>query len=239
MSFTEILNTPSTTYGDGVRSARAEAHGIARGMPSIQPDLAQGLFATPAEHQAILRISSDPGDLLEDPIALPRGLALKVMGVKGARMAGPEGDTPQNLIMVTPLAGDHVDVTPGGLDALREVTIEQGGTWELRVQLDTDFDTIPVEDPTQEWGDSLSHDVAVTRLVLPPRLSRVRGETGRAGDRQAYNVRNAIDADRPPGGMDRVRRDACASSPNYPGRFDGCPVHQPRSLTDLALAEFV
>lgn len=98
-----ILETTSRDYGHAVRAVHAKSHGIIRGeleiLPGLPPELAQGLFARPGRHPAIVRISTNPGDLLHDAISVPRGLALKVMGVDGARLDGAEGET-QDFIFV-------------------------------------------------------------------------------------------------------------------------------------------
>lgn len=102
-SFEHILDTTSKDYGHGVRAVHAKAHGIIRGKLKVHdglpPELAQGLFAKPGEYEAVGRISTNPGDILDDAIGLPRGFALKVIGVEGERLPGSEGDTTQDFVM--------------------------------------------------------------------------------------------------------------------------------------------
>ncbi|SNR46727.1 catalase [Paracoccus sediminis] len=99
----DILDITSRDYGHAVRAVHAKSHGIIRGeldiLPDLPPELAQGLFARPGRHPAILRISTNPGDLLHDGVSVPRGLALKIMGAKGDRLDGAEGET-QDFIFV-------------------------------------------------------------------------------------------------------------------------------------------
>jgi hypothetical protein len=103
-AFQEILETTSQDYGHAVRAVHAKAHGIARGTftvaDNLPAELAQGIFATPGTHEAVIRISTNAGDILDDSVSLPRGLALKILGVQGARLPGSEGDTTQDFIMV-------------------------------------------------------------------------------------------------------------------------------------------
>lgn len=334
-AFKDILDTTSEDYGHAVRAVHAKAHGIARGTLTVRdglaPELAQGLFAQAGEHEAILRISTNPGDILDDAIALPRGLALKVFGVEGTRVEGADGDTTQDFILVngpvftapdaehflqnlkllskttdkaeggkkllsgilrgveatleavglesatlqqlggapqshplgetyysqTPFRyGDHIakfalvpvsdqltqltdeTINPAGRpDAIREAVsegmISHGGTWELRVQLNTDLDTMPVEDPTVQWDEGKSAFVTVATLDVPPQHGWVHGETERLDDALAFSVWNALDAHRPLGNINRARRDTYRFSQDYRGRFNGCPLHQPRTLADL------
>lgn len=102
-TFDTILNTTAEDYGHAVRAVHAKAHAILEGTLTIDaglsPELAQGLFATPGEHRVILRISTNPGDVLDDAISVPRGLAMKVFEVDGARLPGAEG-TAQDFVMV-------------------------------------------------------------------------------------------------------------------------------------------
>ncbi|WP_419899286.1 catalase family protein [Roseomonas sp. USHLN139] len=96
-----------TTYQDeGVplRSVHAKSHGLLRGrlqvLEGLPAALAQGLFARPAEYPVVLRFSTNPGDLLDDSISVPRGLAVKVVGVEGARLPGSESAREQDFVLV-------------------------------------------------------------------------------------------------------------------------------------------
>lgn len=96
-----------TTYkhsGHGLRSVHAKSHGLITGtleiLPDLPPDLAQGLFEKPGTHPLVMRYSTNPGDILDDSITLPRGLAIKVMQVEGDRLPGSEGDTTQDFVLV-------------------------------------------------------------------------------------------------------------------------------------------
>lgn len=102
-TFDTILDTTSADYGRAVRSVHAKSHGVLEGVLTIDaglpPELAQGIFAKPGEHRAIVRLSVNAGDVLDDAISLPRGLALKILDVEGTRLPGAEGTT-QDFVMV-------------------------------------------------------------------------------------------------------------------------------------------
>lgn len=99
-----VQDTTAKDYKHGVRAVHAKAHGLARGTLTVRDDLptelAQGLFARGGRFEAILRISTQPGDILDDSVNSPRGLALKVLGVEGDRLPGSEGDATQDFILV-------------------------------------------------------------------------------------------------------------------------------------------
>jgi hypothetical protein len=335
-SFQEILETTSQDYGHAVRSVHAKAHGIARGTFTVADDLpaelAQGIFARPGTHEAVIRISTNAGDILDDSVSLPRGLALKVLDVEGARLPGSEGDTTQDFIMVngpafsapdakafaknlkllakttdrfegvkkamsatfrvvesaleavggqsatlqtlggakpvhplgetyysqtpfrygdyiakvalfpvspsiTRLTGDTVDITSRP-DALREVVrdelIEHGGTWEFRVQLNTDLETMPIEDASVVWDEAESPFVTVATLEIPPQLSWEHGVTDRTDDALSYSIWHGITAHQPLGGVNRARNETYKQSADFRGNFNGCPMHEPTKLSELA-----
>lgn len=333
--FKLILDTTSKDYGHAVRAVHAKAHGIARGTLTIAadlpPELAQGLFAAPGEHEAILRLSTNAGDILDDAIDLPRGLALKILDVQGERLPGAEGGATQDFVLVngpafaapTPKAflqnlkllarttdkaegakkllsslfraaesvieavggesaflktlggakpvhplgatyysqtpfryGDHVakfalapvspalrelaDATihahgrPDAIrEAVREVMIEQGGVWELRVQLCTDLAAMPIEDPTVVWDEERSPYRAVATLEMPPQIAWTNGASEATEDALAFSPWHGLAAHRPLGGVNRARRDPYRFSAEYRGRFNGCPIHEPRALAEL------
>jgi hypothetical protein len=96
-----------TTYKDSghpLRSVHAKSHALLKGqieiLADLPPVLAQGLFATAATYPVAIRVSTIPGDVLDDNVSVPRGLALKIMGVPGERLEGSEDDTTQDFVMV-------------------------------------------------------------------------------------------------------------------------------------------
>jgi catalase len=102
-----LLKISEITYEDGrhaLRSVHAKSHALLKGtlvvMSNLPEELAQGMFASPGAYAAMLRFSSTPGDMLADSVSTPRGLALKVIGVPGARLPGSEHDTTQDFIMI-------------------------------------------------------------------------------------------------------------------------------------------
>jgi len=95
------------TFADGnhaIRSVHAKSHGLLQGelevfagLPAV---LAQGLFSKPAVYPVVMRYSTIPGDVLDDAVSTPRGLAIKVIGVEGPRLPGDEGQVTQDFVLV-------------------------------------------------------------------------------------------------------------------------------------------
>ncbi|MGB9434418.1 MAG: hypothetical protein WBQ89_19405, partial [Candidatus Acidiferrum sp.] len=70
-----------------VRAVHAKSNGLVKAevtvLAGLREELRQGLFTKPASYGAVIRFSSEPGDVLSDHISTPRGLAIKVIGVEG------------------------------------------------------------------------------------------------------------------------------------------------------------
>lgn len=98
-----ISETTLRDEGHAIRSVHAKAHGLLEAevevLDGLPPSLAQGLCGKPGRYAAIMRFSTVPGDLLDDSVSTPRGLALKILGVEGERLPGSEGDATQDFVM--------------------------------------------------------------------------------------------------------------------------------------------
>jgi catalase len=332
--FKIILDTTSKDYGHAVRSVHAKGHGLAKGRltvtDNLPPELAQGMFARGGTYDAVLRFSTNAGDILDDAISLPRGVALKVMGVAGDRLPDADGDT-QDFVMVNgpafaapdakaflgnlkllakttdkaegakkvlssvlraaeatletfggessllstlggakpvhPLGATYFTQTPsrygdyiakfqlvpvsgikeyadetinasGRPDAIREamneLLIEQGGTWELRVQLNTDLDAMPIEDATVVWDEQKSPFRTVATLKVEPQLAWEHGTSEKTEDALSFSPWHGLAAHQPLGGVNRARKATYEFSADYRGRFNGCPIHEPGAVAELA-----
>ncbi len=334
--FGKILETTSEDYGHAVRSVHAKAHGLVPGTLTVHddlpPELAQGLFARGGTYDAILRFSTNAGDILDDSVRLPRGLAVKVLGVEGERLPGSEGDTTQDFVTanapafaaptpdkflgnlkmlaattdkaegakkllssvmrafeagleaigqksvllntlggakpVHPLGatyfsqvpfryGDHIakfqfvpvsgvkdfadetiDATgrpDANREAMNELLEEQGAVWELRVQLNTDLEAMPIEDASVVWDEEASPFRTVATLAVEPQAAWVYGTSERQEEKLAFSVWHGLTAHRPLGAVNRARKDTYTFSAEWRGRFNGCPMHEPKSVDDLAV----
>ena len=334
--FSHIQDITADHYKHGLRAVHAKAHAIARGTLTVRdglpPEVAQGMFAQPGEYEAIIRISTQPGDILDDSVNSPRGIAIKVFGVEGERLPGSEGDTTQDFIGVNgpafgaktsakflanlsllakttdrvewlkkaqsailqpieagleaiglgsanlqqlggaapvhPLGetyysqtayrhGDHIakwalfPVSPGLTeltgttvhtsgrpDAIRETMnealVEHGGIWELRIQLARDLDRQPVEDATVEWKEADAPFVTVATLAVAPQIGWTPIESTRTEDALAFNIWHGLAAHRPLGNINRARNETYTQSAARRGSVNGCPMHEPRSLVEVA-----
>ena len=99
-----ISETTFAHSGHATRGVHAKGHGLLLGdlrvLDGLPAVLAQGLFATAGRYPVAMRLSTIPGDILDDSVSTPRGLAIKVIGVSGARLPGCEGEATQDFVLV-------------------------------------------------------------------------------------------------------------------------------------------
>lgn len=99
-----ITRKMASRYRHAYRPVHAKSHGLLVGrlevLPNLPAHLAQGMFATPASYGALMRFSTNPGDILSDKVSSPRGLAIKFMGVPGEKVPNHAGQSTQDLVMI-------------------------------------------------------------------------------------------------------------------------------------------
>ena len=331
-----MLDIQRKTHADtgyAHRAVHAKAHGYLKAkfevLSNLPASLAQGLFEVPATYDAILRFSTTPGDVLDDNVSMPRGVALKVLGVPGERLPGSEADTTQNYVLgnspsfqvataaeflkqLRPLAattghaepvkevfsvlsrttnaalakvglksatlttlagqattellgdsfysqaamlhGDYfakVAIVPvaselvalsgkplnlsGHPNAIRESVqryfAEFPAVWELRVQLATTIDRMPIEDASTEWPEDESPYLPVARIVAAPQGTWSDELWAEVESGLAFNPWIGLAAHRPLGSIMRARQPAYAAAREYRGQANGVDIEEPVSAS--------
>ncbi len=335
-----LLKISETTFkdsGHATRSVHAKSHGLLRadveipdGLPSV---LAQGIFATPGTYPAVMRFSTVPGDMLDDNVSTPRGLAIKILGVQGERLEGSEGAVTQDFVLVngpafltpgpkkflgslkflasttnkvpnlkkalssvlqgtekaiealggesptmkamgghpetnilgesyfsqvpilygpymakisivpvspelTRLKDAQVDLT-NRVNGLREAIIaffsNQYAVWELRIQLCTDLETMPIEDASVVWPEEQSPYITVAKITAKPQLAWSDKRSAAIDDGMSFSPWHGVSAHRPIGSIMRVRKMAYEVSAKYRIERNRGEVVEPRNLDNLPL----
>ena len=274
--------------GHARRTLHAKSHGIVRGTLSVlgnlPSELAQGMFSKEGSYKAVLRFSTLPGMILKDSISMPRGVALKVQGVRGERLPGISGDEQDFLLVNAPTFGapsvkafnefissvvaklsdesmglevpdneilgetfysqtpflygkyickfalapvsaalkartnKHIDVSENPhalLDSVLDYFAAQSGEWELKVQLNTDLQSMPIEDSTVSWPQDKSPYITVARLSVPVQNAWSPANVTTVDLGMSFNPWNGLAAHRPLGSINRARKPTYATSVNF------------------------
>jgi hypothetical protein len=323
--------------GRGTRGVHAKSHGLLTGelrvMGGLSPHLAQGLFAEAARFPVVMRLSTIPGDVLDDAVSTPRGMAVKVIGVDGARVPGSEQDRTQDFVLVdgpafsTPHArkflsslkllasttdrapglkkilstvmrgaekaleavggqsstlmtlGGYPEIHPlgdtyysqapilfgdymakiciapvsasltalikravdlkGKPDGLRDAVVEffksQSAEWEVRAQLCTDLASMPIEDASVVWPETMSPYVPVARIAMQPQAAWSPARTGSIDEGMAFSPWHALAAHRPLGTIMRVRKTVYETTARLRADRNARSISEPRSMADVKL----
>lgn len=331
-----ILETTWRDYGHSVRSVHAKSHGLLEGELRVLDDLpetlAQGVFSKPATYPVVLRISTNPGDILDDTVSAPRGLAMKIIGVEGQRLPGSEASTTQDFIMVngpaflapsakdfnkslkllaattdtgqlwkklisalfrkTTVALNAIGVEGGSLkglggeamthplgetfytqtpfrygkniaklsvapvsatlrylkdkpvdlsgkpNGLRAAVIDyfrtHGGEWEMRVQLCTNPETMPVEDASVPWPEDESPYVVVAKLTVKAQPAWSEERARQADDGLSFSPWHGIVDHQPLGSINRARKDVYEMSAAFRSAHNQCPINEPEAAMGLS-----
>ncbi len=122
-------------------------------------------------------------------------------------------------------------------DAIREdvgrTIIEQGGTWELRAQLCTDLEKMPIENPTVAWDEDASPYVTIATFEAAPQVAWENGVSQNQEAALAFSPWHGLAAHQPLGAINRARKPVYEYSQGFRSRFNGCPLHQVKQLEDL------
>ncbi|MEI9929875.1 MAG: catalase family protein [Rhizomicrobium sp.] len=78
-------------------------------------------------------------------------------------------------------------------------------TFDFCVQLRTDPNTMPIEDPTVAWAESASPFIPVARITIPRQVFDTPAQNA-FGENLSFSPWHGLEAHRPLGGINRVRR---------------------------------
>ncbi|MGI4846676.1 MAG: catalase family protein [Janthinobacterium lividum] len=340
--FVKQAHTVAEKEGHAHRAVHAKGQGLLKGRLKVVDGLAdeyrQGLFSTPQEFDALVRLSSLPAEQLPDSVTTPRAIAVKVLQVPGERVPESSTEHTQDFLMVNgpaftrpgpkgflrdskllasttekaPKAKQVLSAVMRGAEAVIEAVGGESGllknmggqphihplgetyftqapflygpyiakfslepasqslkslkdqkldasdddaqrdvmndffssasqtpaVWNLRVQLCTDIEKMPIEDASVEWDQELSPFVTVATLTLPAQRAWQAQGSEKLEDEIAFSPWHALAAHRPLGALNRARRVVMAASREFRASFNGCPIHEPRieamGHTDLA-----
>ena len=200
-----IRETTFEHSGHANRSVHAKSHGVLHGTltvaANLPPALAQGLFAKAGNYKTVMRLSTLPGDILNDSVSTPRGLAFKVIGIEGGRLPGSGGDVIQDFVMVNAPAFS-APTAQKFLGSLKTLAGTLAGREE------------PLRHRRAHFGATQNAWSVEGKAAVDDGLS--------------FGPWHGLAAHRPLGGVNRARNGTYTSSAKFRGSHNGCPMHEPR-----------
>lgn len=336
-TFEKVERLQHEKEGHAMRTSHAKATGLLSGELLIAEDLpaelAQGLAAQGRKYETLVRFAQGPGELLPDRISTHRGMAIKLLGVEGPRIAESDEQSTQDFVLeasspsfihstpkafladirpgvsnapampqmfksavsnvaramnaalggsgkllgflghpsLHPLAenyfsqapmrwGDHVAkvafvVSDETLAAIGETEIDasdddnafrhamvdyfrrNGAEFDMRVQLSTNIEDMPVEDATVDWSQEDSPYFTVGRLIIPPQEAYTEQRRAYFDQQLSFQPNHSIEAHRPLGGIMRARLRIYPLMARRRADATGDRRSEPRSLADVPGAQ--
>ena len=108
-----------------------------------------------------------------------------------------------------------------------------GAEWELRAQLCTNLEKMPIEDASVDWQQDISPYVAVANVTLPPQPAWSEALSIMMDDGMSFSPWHGLDAHRPLGSIMRARKPAYEQSAKFRALHNGKKMEEPKTLDGL------
>jgi hypothetical protein len=134
---------------------------------------------------------------------------------------------------LTALTGAKVDLhdKPNGLrEAVIAAFAQEGGEWEVRIQLATTLDETPIENSALLWPEDKTPFVTVARLIAGPQTAWSEPRQAAVDDGMAFSPWHCLAAHRPLGSIMRMRKAVYEMAADFRSTHNRCPIHEPASL---------
>ncbi|MFH8624136.1 catalase family protein [Streptomyces vietnamensis] len=137
---------------------------------------------------------------------------------------------------VKALTGSRVG-RKAGESALRDLVVDffahDSAEYDIRAQLCTDIERMPVEDASVLWPEELSPHETVAVLHLPAQDAYSDARRRYADDALSFSPWHALEAHRPLGSIMRSRRAAYPASSDFRHRLNGIEPEEPSDIKEL------
>jgi hypothetical protein len=107
---------------------------------------------------------------------------------------------------------------------------EMGASFDFMVQLRAQPDAMPIEDPTIVWDENTAPFVPVASITIPPQSFDSPEQHGFC-ENLSFNPWHCVEAHRPLGGINRVRRAVYEAISRLRHDLNGAPRREPADFT--------
>ena len=146
-------------------------------------------------------------------------------------------------ICVVPVSPELTELTDARIDinhnktALRDAMIDHfaihGAEWEVRVQLCTNLDTMPIEDASKRWPEEESPYITVARIRVQPQMAWSEAKSQAIDDNMSFTPWHGLAAHRPLGSINRLRKSAYEMSSRFRAEHNGVVLREPHDIDAL------
>lgn len=134
-----------------------------------------------------------------------------------------------------PFVGKTVETSDPS--ALRDLVVEffrqQAAEYELRVQLCTNLETMPIEDASVQWSEKESPYQAIAKITIPVQEAYSPARRVYVDEVLSFNAWHCIPEHRPLGSIQRVRMQVYEASSRYRHEMNQQPKLEPQSIEEM------
>jgi hypothetical protein len=125
----------------------------------------------------------------------------------------------------------NVNGVPNGLrEAVLDFFKKNGGVWEVRAQLCTDLEHMPIENAAVVWSEEVSPYQRIARITVKPQLAWSEVRSSAVDDGMSFTPWHGLAAHRPLGGIMRVRKAAYEAAKKFRAERNGRVIQEPREM---------
>jgi hypothetical protein len=125
----------------------------------------------------------------------------------------------------------NVNGVPNGLrEAVLDFFKKNGGVWEVRAQLCTDLEHMPIENAAVVWSEEVSPYQRIARITVKPQLAWSEVRSSAVDDGMSFTPWHGLAAHRPLGGIMRVREAAYEAAKKFRAERNGRVIQEPREM---------
>ncbi len=118
-------------------------------------------------------------------------------------------------------------------DLVVEFFRENAAEYEMRVQLCTNLETMPIEDAAVRWSETESPYQAIAKITIPPQEAFSPARRVYVDEVLSFNAWHCIEEHRPLGSIQRVRMQAYDFSSRFRHEMNQQPRVEPRSIEEM------
>jgi hypothetical protein len=109
-----------------------------------------------------------------------------------------------------------------------EFFMTHGAVWEVRAQLCTDLEQMPIENAAMVWPEEMSPFRRVGRIKVEPQLAWSEARSLAVDDGMSFAPWHGLAAHRPLGGIMRARKAADEAAGKFRAEKNGRVIQEPR-----------
>ena len=129
------------------------------------------------------------------------------------------------------LAPLNVNGVPNGLrEAVVRFFKKNSGVWEVRAQLCTDLELMPIEDAAVVWPEEISPYQPIARITVKPQVAWSEARSSAVDDGMSFSPWHGLAVHRPLGGIMRVRKTVYEMAKKLRAEKNGRLIEEPREM---------